>query len=341
MLTVSERCRHTFTMSQPRWSPASPSTAAAILTALRLAGKHDGAEAALRATGVELPRYEHYAGLVDDLSAVVGRPAGDEAVGRALALGFLAGRLASRRRGRTAADPTSFLMDRELVVQSAEGESILRLPWFEDGLFVGRQLADISEMPAPIRTQCVMHYSAALAGERSRFWFVSYGHAYWVDAVPVCDEDGRVDSVLAVATPAPSHIAATTAYERMAARLDAFADAAERRAELHRSAERGHEERVARQAAARARDAARRTAEHARRLHSRETIGTPAPPPVTPREIEVLQLSSHGLTAREIAEQLGLSVVTVKAHLHNIYPKLGVTDKAAAVAVALRHGLID
>jgi DNA-binding CsgD family transcriptional regulator len=328
-------------MNRHRSSPAATSAAAAVLTALRLAGEHGGAEAALSKIGVELPRYEQFVGLADDLRAVVGRSAGDESVVRALALGFLAGRLASRRPARTAADPTSFLMDRELVVQGAEGESILRLPWFEEGLFVGRQLPDISEMPTPIRMQCVMHYSAALTGERSRFWFVSYGHAYWVDAVPVHGEEGRVENVLAIATPAPPHIAATTAYERMAARLATFADAAERRAELHHRAGRAHQERVDRQAATRARNAAGRAAEHARRLHSRDTTGTAVPPPVTPREVEVLQLASHGLTAREIAEQLVLSVVTVKAHLQNIYPKLGVADKAAAVAAALRHGLID
>jgi DNA-binding NarL/FixJ family response regulator len=62
---------------------------------------------------------------------------------------------------------------------------------------------------------------------------------------------------------------------------------------------------------------------------------------VTPRETEVLQLASHGLTASDIAEQLVLSTGTVKTHLRNIYCRLGVADKAAAVAAALRHGLID
>ncbi|MGZ6564727.1 MAG: hypothetical protein ACXVH1_35200 [Solirubrobacteraceae bacterium] len=47
---------------------------------------------------------------------------------------------------------TFFLMYEELVVQTAAGESILRLPRFEEGLFVGRQLPDISEitpLPSP------------------------------------------------------------------------------------------------------------------------------------------------------------------------------------------------
>jgi DNA-binding CsgD family transcriptional regulator len=328
-------------MARPRLSPSHSSSAAAILTALRLAGEHDGAEAALCAAGVELPPPGQFADLADELEAVVGRSASDPSVVEALALGFLAGRLAFRRRGRTDADPTSFVMDRDLVVQRAEGESVLRLPWVEEGLFVGRQLPDIQEMPTALRAQCVMHYSAALTGERRRFWFISHGHAYWVDAVPVRGDGGRVEHVLAIATPAPSHIAATNAYERMAARLNAFADAADRQAEVYRHVGHPRQERVQRQAAVRARQAARRADEHARRLHARERTGRPAPQLLTPREVEVLELASHGLTARETAEQLGLSVVTVKTHLQHIYPKLGVSDKAAAVAAALRHGLID
>jgi two-component system nitrate/nitrite response regulator NarL len=52
-------------------------------------------------------------------------------------------------------------------------------------------------------------------------------------------------------------------------------------------------------------------------------------------------LASHGLTSVEIAQQLVLSAGTVRTHLENIYLKLGVSDKAAAVATALRYGLID
>ena len=65
------------------------------------------------------------------------------------------------------------------------------------------------------------------------------------------------------------------------------------------------------------------------------------PPSITPRETEVLSLASHGLTHCEIAELLCVSSATVRTHLQNIYPKLGVCDKAAAVAAALRHGLIE
>ncbi|MEA2151454.1 MAG: hypothetical protein QOD69_3284 [Solirubrobacteraceae bacterium] len=321
--------------------PGDACCATAVLTALRLAGEHGGAESALRAAGVELSRLSQFAGLEDELQALVSASASDEAIREAVALGFLAGRVALHRGARTAVDPTSFVMDRELVVQGAEGESVLRLPWFEEGLFVGRQLPDISEMPTPVRTKCVTHYSAALAGERNRFSFVSYGHAYSVDAIPVRGEDGCVENVLAIAVPVPSRAAAATAYERMAERLEAFAERAEWCAERHRRAGRDVQECADRQAVAKARHAARRAAEHARRLHARAPTGAADLPAVTPREIEVLQLASHGLTASEIAEQLVLSIGTVKTHLRNIYPKLGTTDKTAAVAAALRHGLID
>jgi DNA-binding CsgD family transcriptional regulator len=64
-------------------------------------------------------------------------------------------------------------------------------------------------------------------------------------------------------------------------------------------------------------------------------------PPLTPREVDVLVLASHGLTSSEIAEDLFVSTLTVQTHCKNIYAKLGVGNKAAAVAVALRHGLIN
>jgi hypothetical protein len=164
-------------------------------------------------------------------------------VREALALGILAGRVADRpARARRLQDPTSFLMDEDLVVQTARGQSILRLPWFEDGLFVGRQLPEISEMPTPVRRLCVENYTAALAGERGRFAFTSYGHAYSVDAVPVRDQDGRIDAVLAVATPAHSYAAAVAAHLRTAERLDRSAELAEERAERYRLAGRGNPE---------------------------------------------------------------------------------------------------
>jgi PAS domain S-box-containing protein len=62
---------------------------------------------------------------------------------------------------------------------------------------------------------------------------------------------------------------------------------------------------------------------------------------LTPRELEVLQLAAHGLSGREIASQLVVSPSTIKTHFNHIYEKLGVSDRAAAVATALRLGLIE
>jgi PAS domain S-box-containing protein len=65
------------------------------------------------------------------------------------------------------------------------------------------------------------------------------------------------------------------------------------------------------------------------------------PCPLTPREIEVLRLAAEGLTGRMIAERLVVTPSTVKTHLEHIYSKLGVADRASAVAHGLREGLID
>jgi DNA-binding NarL/FixJ family response regulator len=62
---------------------------------------------------------------------------------------------------------------------------------------------------------------------------------------------------------------------------------------------------------------------------------------LTPRELQVLQLAARGCGGREIAEQLVVSPATVRTHFGRIYDKYGVSDRAAAVAKALRDGLID
>jgi DNA-binding NarL/FixJ family response regulator len=69
--------------------------------------------------------------------------------------------------------------------------------------------------------------------------------------------------------------------------------------------------------------------------------GELAPPALTPRELEVLQLAARGHTGREIGARLTVSRATVKTHFEHIYEKLHVSDRAAAVASALRLGVID
>jgi ATP/maltotriose-dependent transcriptional regulator MalT len=68
--------------------------------------------------------------------------------------------------------------------------------------------------------------------------------------------------------------------------------------------------------------------------------GELTPPRLTPRELQTLQLAALGNAAPQIAESLSISVSTVKTHMENIYRKLDVSDRTAAVATALRLGVI-
>jgi DNA-binding CsgD family transcriptional regulator len=62
---------------------------------------------------------------------------------------------------------------------------------------------------------------------------------------------------------------------------------------------------------------------------------------LSPRELEVLRLAAEGCSGPEIARHLFVSPSTIKTHFEHIYEKLGVGDRAAAVAHALRAGMID
>ncbi|MRG60702.1 helix-turn-helix transcriptional regulator [Agromyces sp. CFH 90414] len=68
--------------------------------------------------------------------------------------------------------------------------------------------------------------------------------------------------------------------------------------------------------------------------------GQADPDPLTPREADVLAVLAEGLTNKEIAAQLGLSVKTVMHHSVAIYRKLDVRGRAEATAVAHRRGLV-
>ncbi|GIK37475.1 MAG: hypothetical protein BroJett011_13080 [Chloroflexota bacterium] len=60
--------------------------------------------------------------------------------------------------------------------------------------------------------------------------------------------------------------------------------------------------------------------------------------PLSEREIEVLRLLAQGLTNKDIAQTLCLSVLTVKTHLHHIFGKLGVRSRTEAALWATQHG---
>lgn len=69
-------------------------------------------------------------------------------------------------------------------------------------------------------------------------------------------------------------------------------------------------------------------------------VRTPTASPLSHRELEVLELVAAGTTNREAATKLFITEATVKTHLLNIYAKLGVNDRAAAVAEAFTRGLL-
>jgi two-component system nitrate/nitrite response regulator NarL len=66
-----------------------------------------------------------------------------------------------------------------------------------------------------------------------------------------------------------------------------------------------------------------------------------APVSLSDRELEILGGLSRGLTAPAIGREMDLSASTIKSYLQRLYDKLGVSDRAAAVAEGMRRQLID
>jgi LuxR family maltose regulon positive regulatory protein len=63
--------------------------------------------------------------------------------------------------------------------------------------------------------------------------------------------------------------------------------------------------------------------------------------PLTAREAEIMRLLAVGMRNQEIAEQLVISLPTVKRHIANVYGKLGVSHRTQAVARANELGLLE
>jgi DNA-binding NarL/FixJ family response regulator len=63
-------------------------------------------------------------------------------------------------------------------------------------------------------------------------------------------------------------------------------------------------------------------------------------PTLTPREVQVIELVADGKRNKEISSVLGITEDTVEAHLRNIYLKLNVSERTAAVRVAARRGYV-
>ena len=63
-------------------------------------------------------------------------------------------------------------------------------------------------------------------------------------------------------------------------------------------------------------------------------------PALTPREIEVLALISRGMRNKVIAAELGITETTVAVHIKNLFAKLRVNERTAAVNVGVRRGIV-
>lgn len=70
-------------------------------------------------------------------------------------------------------------------------------------------------------------------------------------------------------------------------------------------------------------------------------VALPEAPPLTQREKEILRWVAAGLQNKEIAQKLGISLATVRNHIHNILEKLDVHSKLEAVSLAFRQGWVQ
>jgi LuxR family transcriptional regulator, maltose regulon positive regulatory protein len=75
-------------------------------------------------------------------------------------------------------------------------------------------------------------------------------------------------------------------------------------------------------------------------LAARQRVRQPSCPPLSAREIDVLSELLSLSNLGEIADDLDVSVNTVKSHVRSIYGKLGVNTRRTAVLTALEHGLL-
>ena len=67
----------------------------------------------------------------------------------------------------------------------------------------------------------------------------------------------------------------------------------------------------------------------------------PSGPVLSEREMQVLRGFARGLSIPQVAKELFIGASTVKTHTQRLYEKLGVSDRAAAVAEAMRRGLLE
>ena len=65
------------------------------------------------------------------------------------------------------------------------------------------------------------------------------------------------------------------------------------------------------------------------------------PVPLSPREVEVLELLARGQSNQQIATHLSISMSTVKNHVHQVIKKLEVSDRVQAAILAIEYGLVS
>ena len=71
-----------------------------------------------------------------------------------------------------------------------------------------------------------------------------------------------------------------------------------------------------------------------------ELVARATPDPLTPRELEILELVAQGQTNRQIAERLIVAVGTIKVHVEHILGKMGVSDRTQAAVRAVELGMV-
>jgi len=75
-------------------------------------------------------------------------------------------------------------------------------------------------------------------------------------------------------------------------------------------------------------------------LHEQEPVSGDVPNPLTDRELDAVRLLASGKTYKQVATALGVSQSTVRNHLHSVYHKIDVVDRAQAVIVCRENGWI-
>jgi diguanylate cyclase (GGDEF)-like protein/PAS domain S-box-containing protein len=127
-------------------------------------------------------------------------------------------------------DTSVFLLDHDLRILVADGETIRRLPWVGQDTLRGRKVAELhAQVPDEVLQLSLENYTAALQGERREFEFSSEGLTFSVQAVPVRGDDGSIESALVVArditerTLAQHQIVRRASQQKAVAELGRFA----------------------------------------------------------------------------------------------------------------------